>query len=400
MKLLLLVQKVCDGFMDNTYHRAPSEKQQPPGYHGGYLETPYTAHRPPPSSADHEQPDHTAARWASSQGYDGHPYGFRCDFPAPSPGGGGFGGPHLALPYGFDPSVPPPPFGCPPPGHFPNMVPSAPVNTYSSRGASFDAFSPQFRPGPQAARYDSGQRQQHEYEGLSESGAHDRSPGPATRAEDETAIQRRQDQQWLRRFLQSRDTPSKTPQTPQTQQPQHSCVPDLREALYRAAQLVSQLAQSCETLKDNVEDESVWTDSYLTALNVKRELQDQLPVLSDSPGLERWKAKLSRVAKRRARRLRARKGWQMEEKEREDRISEKEAGIDKWRMQQIHQVEEKKKVSSSATFVLCVCFKQSDHLIKLFLWLLRTPSRQSPDEYLSFSSGLVSTSSTGNFLTH
>ncbi len=337
--------------MDNTYHRAPSEQQRPPAYHGGYLETPYTANRPPPSSADHEpqQPDHSASLWASSQGYDGHPYGFRCDFPAPSPGGGGFGGPRLALPYGFDPSVPPPPFGCPPPGHFPSVVPTAPVNTYNSRGAStFEAFSQQFRPGPQTARYDPAQRQQHEYEGFSESGApsgcpQDRSPGPTTRAEDQTAIQRRQDQQWLRRFLQSRDNPSKIPQTPQ---PQHSRVPDLREALYRAAQLVSQLAQSCETLRSNVENESVWTDSYLKALDVKRELQDQLPVLTDRQRLESWKAKLARVAKRRARRLRARQALQMEEKQREDRISEKEAAIDKWRMQQIHQVEEKKKVSA------------------------------------------------------
>ncbi|XP_044056077.1 programmed cell death protein 7 [Siniperca chuatsi] len=365
--------------MDNTYHHVPSDKHQPPVSNGGYLETPYTANRPPPSGAAHEptQPAHTASQWTPSRGYDGHPYGFRCDLPAPSPGGGGFGGPCLAFPYGFDPSVPPPPFRCPPPGHFSNVAPTAPVNTYSSRGASaLQTFTQHFGLGPQTPYdLDSSQKLQHEREDFSESGApfgcplfpprgkdHDRSPGTTTRAEDETALQRRHDQQWLRRFLQSRDKTSKSPQSQQQQQ--HSGVPDRRQALYRAAQLVSQLAESCETLRDNIDNECVWTDSYLMALKVKRELQDKLTVLSDSECLNIWKAKLSRVAKRKARRLRARKLLQIEETQRQDRISEKEAAIDKWRMQQIHQVEEKKKeqeLKLAADAVLCeVRKKQAD----------------------------------------
>ncbi|XP_070764798.1 programmed cell death protein 7 [Enoplosus armatus] len=352
--------------MDNTYHRAPSDTQQPPVYNGGYLEAPYAgaAHEP-------TQPDHTATQWIPSRGYDGHPYGFRGDFPAPTPGPGGFGGPCLALPYGFDPSVPPPPFGCPPPGHFSNAAPTPPpVNAYSSGGA-FQTFTQQFRAGPQTGQYalDSRQKHQREYEDFSESPLfpprgkdHDRSPGPATRAEDATALQRTHDQQWLKRFLQSRDKTSKIPKTQTQTQQQHSGVPDRRQALYRAAQLVAQLAESCETLRNNVDNECVWADSYSAALCAKRELQDKLQVLGD--GSDSWAAKWSRVAKRRSRRLRARKVRQMEETQREERISEKEAAIDKWRMLQIHRVEEKKKeqeLKLAADAVLCeVRKKQAD----------------------------------------
>ncbi|KAL7406333.1 hypothetical protein ABVT39_017995 [Epinephelus coioides] len=369
--------------MDNRYHLAPSDTQQPPLYNGGYLEPPYAANRPPPTGAAHEptRPDHSAPQWAPSQGYDGHPFGFNRDFPAPVPVGGGFGGPRLPPPYGFDPSVPPPPFGCPPPGHFPNMVTPPPIPTYSSQGVStFQTFPQQFNP-PQPARFDldPGQKQQQEYEDYSEGGApygcprfppqgqdHDRSPGPTTQPEDEAAVQRRQDRQWLGRFLQSRDktSPQILQQEQQEQQTPHSSVPDLRQALYRAAQLVSQLAQSCETLRNNLEDESVWADSYSVALNVKSELQDKLRVLSDTESLDRFKAKLSRITKTRARRQRARKLLQMEEKLREERITEKEAAINKWRMQQIHEVEEKKKereLKLAADSVLCeVRKKQAD----------------------------------------
>lgn len=231
------------------------------------------------------------------------------------------------------------------------MAPTAPVNAYSSKG-TFQTFTPQFRSVPQTTQYepDSSQKQL-VHEDFSESGApfdrplldkeHHRSLGTGTRAEDETDLQRKQDQQWLRRFLQSRD---KTSAVQKTQQQQQSRAPELREALYRAAQLVSQLAESCETLRNNVENESSWTDSYLMSLNVKRELQDKLAALTDSWCLDSRKAKLSRVAKRRARRRRARALQQMEDKQSEERISEKEAAIDKWRMQQIRQVEEKKKV--------------------------------------------------------
>lgn len=349
--------------MDNTYHyQAPSEKQRPPGYSGGYVQMPYTANRPPPSSAASEptqwspspgptQSDQVGPGWTPSPAYYGHQgYGF--NFASPPPGGGGFGGPRFAPPYGFDPSVPPPPFDCPPPGY---MVPPAPVNTYSSTGT----FPPQFRAGAQPPQRDfhsvseSGQTRHQDYEDFRERGApllpspagqdHGQRPGTATQPEDEATLKRRQDTEWLRRFLQRRVKTSKSPQT-QQQRSDHRCVPALRDALYGAARLVSALEQSCETLKQNVENDSVWTDSYLTALNMKREIQDKLKLLGDGECLKPLKAKVIRLSKRRARRLRARKVLQVEEKRRQDEMSEKEAAIDKWRMKKIHEVEEKKRV--------------------------------------------------------
>ncbi|XP_034729764.1 programmed cell death protein 7 isoform X3 [Etheostoma cragini] len=372
--------------MDNMYQPDSSDTQPPPVYSGGY-----SANRAPPSST---QPSHTPPPWTPSQGYDAHPYGFRCDFPAPSPGGGSVGGPGLALPYGFDPSVPPPPFGCPPPGHFPNMVPSAPVNIYSSRGA----FPQQHRPCSQATGYgpDCSQKQRHQYEGFSTSGAWFPPQGKDDRIpEDEIVLQRRQDQQWLGRFLQDRVKNSKSLQarhkTPHSSAPEPRAAPcssapepravpcssvpeprvvpcssvlELRAALYGAAHIVSQLAESCETLRNNVENESVWANSYLKALQVKRELQDILAVLGASECLERWKMKVSRVAKRRARRRRARRELQMEQTQREECIADKEAAINTWRMHQIRLVEERKKeleLKLAADSVLCeVRKKQSD----------------------------------------
>ncbi|XP_068457682.1 programmed cell death protein 7 isoform X2 [Clinocottus analis] len=353
--------------MDGLYHHAAADPQQPRGYTGGYLE-PYAAGRLPPGAAAHEpaQPDHAASHWAPARGYEGHPYGFRCDFPAPSHGGAGFGGPP---PFGFDPSVPPPPFGCPP-GRFPSAAAAAPQYPFNT--STFDPFSPQFRPGPQTARYDSdpGQNQQREYEDFSGRGGallgradRDRGPGAATRPEDETALQRRKDLQWIRRFLQGRD---KTPAAPQTQQqpPPSSSAPDPRAALYRAAELVSRLAESCEALGNSVEDQGVWADSYRMALNVKTELQGELDTLGDGARVARWRAKLARVAKRRARRLRARKELLVEEQLRQDRIAEKEAAINTWRLQQVQRVQEKKKeqeLKLAADAVLCeVRKKQAD----------------------------------------
>lgn len=363
--------------MDNTFHHGPPEKQQPPVYHGGYVETAYTANRAPPDAA---QEDLTAPRWTAPQGYDGHSFGFRYDFPPPSPVAGGFGAPHLAPPYGFDPSVPPPPLGCPPPGHFPSIPPHAPGNTYNSPGPAFHTYNQHFRPGPQTNQYDfhsaveSGQKQQQEYPSFSERGAlfghssfpprvrdNDRSLETTKQPQDETALQRKQDEQWVKHFLQNRGKSSKSPRT---QQPHQLSVPELREALYSAAQLLSQLSESCESLKHNLETDCAWTDSYRLALNVKTELQEKLKVLSDSECVSGFQAKLSRIAKRRARRLRARKLLEMEEKEREARMAEKEAAIDKWRMKQIHEVEEKKKeqeLKLAADSVLCeVRKKQAD----------------------------------------
>ncbi|KAM3626071.1 uncharacterized protein V6R79_022115 [Siganus canaliculatus] len=354
--------------MDSSYHTGSSDGPQPPGYKSGYREPPYTVNGP---STVHgvAQPNHTTPPWTHPHGYDGASYGFRYDFPPPSHGE------RVDIPYGFDPSVPPPPFACPTP--FPNMMPSAPgtFNPYNSQGApTFQTYPQPVRPGPQTSHCEPGvnqEHQQHEYDRVYAGGQRfsssrlpprqfDQDPSVATttRAEEERTVQRKQDLQWVRRLLQARE------RRPETREEKQLCsVSELKEKVYRAAQLVSQLTLSCQALGENLEDQSAWTNSYLTALKVKKELQDKLGDL-DGPCLDEWKTKLSRLAKRKARRLRARKVQVLEEKQRLDRISEKEAMIDKWRMQQIRRVEEKKKeqeLKLAADSVLCeVRKKQAD----------------------------------------
>ncbi|XP_026150237.1 programmed cell death protein 7 [Mastacembelus armatus] len=332
-----------------------------------YQQIPDAANRRAPSSTVPEpaqwapsmestQPDLTGPPWVPSPGFYGHQmYGF--SFAAP--GGGGLGGPHLGPPYGFDPSIPPPPFGRPPPGPFPGTVPSGPVHGYPSSTGTFQTGH---------------LKQQQQQQVFRDSGAphggpllppplhdYDRGPVTTTRPEDEAGLQRRQDIQWLRQFVQNR---VKKSTSPQTQRPDPVSTPALKEALYAAVRLVSALEESCQTLKQNLENDCVWTDSYLTALNTKRELQDKLKVVGDRERLNQLKAKLARVSKRRARRLRANQAMLMEENRRQEHIREKEAAIDGWRMKQIHDVEEKKKeqeLKLAADSVLCeVRKKQAD----------------------------------------
>ncbi|KAM6942717.1 programmed cell death protein 7 [Xenentodon cancila] len=347
--------------MDSRYEQAQPGAQQPSLYN------PY----PGPERGARAAP---SPAWTPPPVYDGHPYGLMSDFPAPHPGGACFVGPHFPPSFGFDPTVPPPPFGCPPPRHFPSQPPPAPVNAYGSAGGStFPTVSQDFRVAP--PRYDSDRdpdRSHRQYELYRDRGllpschpppqGRDIS-GPGTRPEDETALQRRRDRQWVARFLKSTVKTTVSPNTRQ-RQPSGTCVSSLRETLYGAAQLVSRLEELCHTLKHNQENESTWPSSYSMALHVKGELQDKMDILNDPKCLTRLKAKLSVIAQRRSRRLRARKELQMEEKLAEERRSEKEAAIDGWRLKQIQQVEEKKKeqeLKLAADAVLCeVRKKQAD----------------------------------------
>ncbi|XP_058485431.1 programmed cell death protein 7 [Solea solea] len=363
--------------MDNTYqHQTPPGKPQHPVYNGTY-ENQYFANRPPPSTAPPEstqwtrsQQDPAAPPWNNPPGYVAHQnYGHNSTI-SPNTGGAGYGGPHLALPYGFDPSVPPPPFGCPPLGYFPTSVPST---------NSFNGF-PQHRGGPQPrhdelpSMSDFGENRQQNYDDFREPGAvyppppsqdHDRRPTiTLSQPDNEAASEKRQDRQWLKRFLQSRSKVPKSLQTKHEPRPHHSDVPAMKDALYGAAELVLALEKSCETLKDNIENESVWTDTYQTVLNTKRDLQNKLNLLSDEEGLKRLKDKLSRAEKRRARRRRANILLRQLVKQRQEDMAEKEAAIDAWRMKKIREVEEKKKeqeLKLAADSVLCeVRKKQSD----------------------------------------
>lgn len=342
--------------MDHSY--APAAEQQSHGHHAGCLETPYPKNRAPPNIAHGpSQLDHIASSWTSSRGHNCRSYELTRDFGAPAPIGGGFDGFHSAH-YVVEPSSSSP-FGCPPSGHFFNTVPAS-VDTHGNRNAfAFQTFSPQFSSAAQSYEPHSSQTQpKFGFQDYSVTGlpfcnslfpqrgeVHDHTLGTTVRAEDEAVLQRKQDQQWLRRLLQSRNKIYKTPQSQQ----RYSSISELRQVLYSAAQLISQLDESCATLRTSADNHCAWKDSYIMALKVKRELQEKLTVI-DLWNFDDWKTKLYRSTKRRARRHRERKVQQSVEEQRDTSISERHAVIDAWRLCHIRQVEEKKKVNMNSCF--------------------------------------------------
>lgn len=295
-------------------NRAPQEKRGYPVYNGGYPESSYPSSRPSTAAFNHADPraPTTFHRYESdSQGFGFPPSSF-----------------HVAPPFAYDPSVPLQPHFRPP---APNIPPLAPVNSYGSFDAPpYRTFNPYYGPGPLREQQSAAESHPEHL---------DQRDWDRRRSEDAAAEQKKQDERWLQQFLQNRDRLSRSPQqTPQTSGPSY------RDQLCRAAQLLSSLSESCESLKSNLDNQRAWTDAYLKALRVKTELQDKLVFLSDSDALRCFRAKLARNTKRRVRRLRGRNVARMEAEQRETRIAEKEADIDKWRMKLIHQEEEKKKV--------------------------------------------------------
>uniref|UniRef100_A0A1A7YQR2 Programmed cell death 7 n=1 Tax=Iconisemion striatum TaxID=60296 RepID=A0A1A7YQR2_9TELE len=290
-------------------------------HHGGSLQT-------PPGSSP---PDHSVSSWTFPPAY-----GVSGDFPQHLPGGAAFGGPGIPIPYGFDPAAPPPPLG------FPEPAPPGPVKAYGSVGVSiFQAYPPQLGAHPPRYEPDCVPRQP--------CPPQDRESRSGTHREDEEARQKRQDQQWLVRFLQSRAQTTGDLET-QLQLRMSVLTPALRDTLYGAARLVSRLEDQCDGLRQNL-DFGGWANSCLQALRVKEELQDQLKRLSQVQGSDGLRVT---VAQRRW--LRARAKLQLEKKLSEEHISEKEAAIDAWRMRQVRQVEEKKKeqeLKRAADAVLC-----------------------------------------------
>lgn len=77
---------------------------------------------------------------------------------------------------------------------------------------------------------------------------------------------------------------------------------------------------------------------------MRRELQENMTLLRDPENLTRMKANVFRVSQRRVRLRKARNLQKLEWKQAEESSSRKEAGIDEWRLRQIQQGEEKKKV--------------------------------------------------------
>lgn len=128
--------------------------------------------------------------------------------------------------------------------------------------------------------------------------------------------------------------------------------------------MLADLNLFCRRLKDNLENEDVWTETLLKATEMKNNLQKRLKDLKEPDCISSVQRKLQQVNKKRAR-MRRRKMEQMEEKqEQEARRAEREAEIDKWQMKRFQEVEEKnreKELKLAADAVLSeVRKKQSD----------------------------------------
>lgn len=208
---------------------------------------------------------------------------------------------------------------------FPGVLPPPLVNTYNDRNL-YQTYRSGLQSSPCVPFSTARQLRQW---------AEDReqSHGAPARAETDGAIQRKRDSQWLRCFLRNRNKPTNIPQK------RKKLKSHFKPVLYRAAQLLAQLDTFCDTLRTNINECDVWTDSYTEALNLKKELEDKWAII-DCGDFDAWKRKLRRNAERRSR-----KKQQDAEKRRQELISEKEAAIDAWRLRQIRGVEEKKKVT-------------------------------------------------------
>lgn len=161
-----------------------------------------------------------------------------------------------------------------------------------------------------------------------------------TTASDEESMQRLRDEQWLQSFLLKRRNKSIEPKQTESK----PSISQFREKLYGTVKMLSELNIVCQMLKDNLENEGVWTESLSKANKLKSSIQESLTDLKDPDCVSSVKRKLLLINKKRAR-MRRRKMQQREEKqEQEARRADREVEVDKWQMKRIQEVEEKNRV--------------------------------------------------------
>lgn len=124
--------------------------------------------------------------------------------------------------------------------------------------------------------------------------------------------------------------------------------------------MVSELNKVRQMLEDNLENESVWTETLSKAAELKNIIRERLTSLKDPDCLSGIQRKLLLIKQKRAR-VRRRKMEEREEmQEQEVRRAEREAEVDKWQMKRILEVEEKNRVRTR--FVLCHVSNHHHHL--------------------------------------
>lgn len=274
----------------------------------------------------------------------------------------------------FDPSRPPPgPFE--PPQHN-EIPPSWPQNQWNQPELNFRGqFTPnqhQFpnsapppyqsniRPDNSAHMYTSN-RQNYSFTDQSDrSWLDDNQNNSKNTASDEESKQRMRDEQWIQSVLLSKISKSCEPKQTES----NPSISQFKEKLYGTVKMLSELNNVCKMLKDNLENEDVWTDRLAKAAELQNNIQESLTELKDPDCVSGIKRKLLQINKKRAR-MRRRKIEQKEEKQEEEaRRAEREALVDKWQMKRIQEVEEKnreKELKLAADAVLSeVRKKQAD----------------------------------------
>ncbi|XP_059808802.1 programmed cell death protein 7 [Hypanus sabinus] len=148
-----------------------------------------------------------------------------------------------------------------------------------------------------------------------------------------------QDEFWLMRFV------SKCKSQPSESKKSKSLplVSEVKESVLNACKFVAELTALCQQLRQNVENEEIWTESYLKAIEIKTVLQEKLKILTDSEYVSAVKKKLDAIKKKRRNIQRKKQEWCLEKQEQKARMAEKEAKIEKWRMNCVREVEEKKR---------------------------------------------------------
>eukprot|EP00079_Xenopus_tropicalis_P011949 XP_002938405.2 PREDICTED: programmed cell death protein 7 [Xenopus tropicalis] len=175
-------------------------------------------------------------------------------------------------------------------------------------------------------------------------------------------------QQWLSSFLSHRR------RKPQKNEPvRHPSVTDARGLVYSALHLVTQLSALCKTLENCDESADSWNEHYSKAVEIRMQLEKKMKTIEEPNFIEDIKRKILRIRKKRLRRKRAKEDTE-EGKAEAEHLAEKEARIDRWRMQCVQEVEEKKRereLKAAADSVLSeVRKKQSD--TKKMLEVLRS----------------------------
>lgn len=348
-------QAALPGNVDNSsgpnYWTAPNvyHPSQPPN-------VPPWPHFPPP---------------LSGQGNAG--YGYPPPQYQPPPGFDGHPRPPNPAPFEFDPSRPPPGFCEPESNQISAFIEAQRSACSVPQQAQFqshnDGIRNQWAPGPTTGNVNQNNRSwdnnrnfsSNEFQTAGEPNLRENENLRETRGfrdafneprqnqslehapQDEQSRQRKQDEQWLQKFLLNKNIKD-IPLRSKTDTPSVSHV---KEDLYGVVKLVSELSLICQTLKLNLENDSAWTESYSKAVGLKKIIQEKLSFFNDQDTMSSIKKKLVTIRKKRIRTRRRKLDLAEENQKVEERLAERHAAIDKWRMKRIQKVEEKKRVRLS-----------------------------------------------------